>query len=427
MSKLVYPETEKLLSKEDYGICYCGGGLRSCVLTYGSISGLKEIVDITKIKYISGVSGSTWFIVGYTYYNDKLIFDKYIKPEDCTLDNIKSLNNNTFGKTLDNVNIATEMIESFFDLWDRKINRWNTVVYESFFEQYGDNDITNFDITKVPYPLINSTINYNNIIDRYFPITFTPDYSSIPIKFNSNGTEYGGYNIDIKRSCENHELVPYIQSELSSAFFEAGKEKITKGRYEGTPYKLFNPNTNQINLANLIDGGMFDNSGLYSLLVRKVKNIHMNIFPNTNIRSNDFISKTHYFTSLFKGNPESDKYGIFKFGLWQEVFEQFLYKLDNGLPITVKITTDVEPNEYLQIEGYTDVNFLIHISSCSQEWFNKLPDKTKVYIEKEINNFPYIKTTKYKLNGIEINLMYSCVIHDILNSSEYKEFYSIQK
>lgn len=33
MNKIVYPETETLISKEDYGICYCGGGLRSCVLT----------------------------------------------------------------------------------------------------------------------------------------------------------------------------------------------------------------------------------------------------------------------------------------------------------------------------------------------------------------------------------------------------------
>lgn len=38
---------------------------------------------MSKIKYISG---ATWFIVGYTYYNDKIKFDKYIKPEDCMLE-----------------------------------------------------------------------------------------------------------------------------------------------------------------------------------------------------------------------------------------------------------------------------------------------------------------------------------------------------
>lgn len=105
--------------------------------------------------------------------------------------------------------------------------------------------------------------------------------------------------------------------------------------------------------------------------------------------------------------------------------EKILYKLDNGKPITIKINANVESNEYLQIEGYSDVNFLFHISSCSHEWFNKLPDKTKIYIEQEIDNFPYIKTTKYKLNSIEINLTYSCIIYDVLNSSEYKEFYLI--
>lgn len=427
MSKLVYPETETLVSKEDYGVCYCGGGLRACVLTYGGISALKDIVDISKIKYISGVSGATWFIVGYTYYNDKLVFDKYIKPEDCTMENIKLLDNNTFGKVLDNTNIATELIESFFDFSDKKINRWNTVVYESFFEQYGENQKPNYDKTKLPYPLINSTIYYDKINNDFFPITFTPDYASVPIEFVSNNIKYGGYNVEIEKACENYDLIPYIQSGLSSSFFEAGKEIISKGRYEGIPYKLFNPNTNEINLANLVDGGVFDNSGIYGLLARKVKNIHVNIYPNTPIRSDKFIKNANYFTSLFKGNPESDKYGIFKLGLWEEVYEQMLYKLDNGLPITIKITTDIETNENLQLEGYSNVNFLFHISSRSHKWFNKLPDETKVYIEKEIENFPYLKTIKYKLDSVEINLMYSCIIHDVLNSLEYKEFYSMQK
>lgn len=422
MSKLVYPETEILGSKKDYGISYCGGGLRSCVLTYGSISGLKNIIDMSKIKYISGVSGSTWIIVGYTYYNHKFIFDKYIEPENCTLNNIKILEKNTFGQTLDNVNLATELVESFFDIWDRKINRWITVVYESFFENYGVDDNTKINIDKVPYPLINSTIYYDNV-DGYYPITFTPDYTSNPVKFTFKKIEYGGYNIDIKKSCENYELIPYVQSGLSSAFFEAGKEIISNNRYKGTTFNLFNPNTNTINTANLVDGGVYDNSGIYGLIARKVKNIHLNIFPNDDIRSKNFFQNANYLTSLFKGNPESDKYGIFKLGLWDDFYNQILYKLDNGLPLTVKLTTDVETNEYLQIEGYQEVNFLFHISSCTLGWFNKLPEQTQIYIKNEISNFPYLRTTKFSFNSSEINLMYSCIIYDILNSPEYKDFY----
>lgn len=44
-----------------------------------------------------------------------------------------------------------------------------------------------------------------------------------------------------------------------------------------------------------------------------------------------------------------------------------LYKLDSGMPITIKITANVETNKYRQIEEYTDVNFLFHISSRSHE------------------------------------------------------------
>ena len=40
------PEQDILSNKKDYGICYSGGGLRSCVLTYGSIGQIKEKLNI---------------------------------------------------------------------------------------------------------------------------------------------------------------------------------------------------------------------------------------------------------------------------------------------------------------------------------------------------------------------------------------------
>jgi len=419
MNEIIYPETDILKFKENYGICYNGGGLRACVLTYGSIS---EINNIEKIKYISGISGSTWFIVGYTYYNDKIKFDKYLEPENCSIINLNLIDKDTFSGTLEQVNLASEIIESFFDFTDIKINRWNTIIYKSFFEKYGNNEI-NYDIQKIPYPLINSTINYDNVDERIFSIEFTYDYTSVPIWYKKNDIEYGGYNIEINKSCSNYNLIPYIQSGLSSSFIEAGKELITNNKYKGITYNLFNPNTNQINTADLVDGGLFDNCGIICLLRRKVKNIHINIYPNTKITSNNFMYESNYFTSLFIGNLKSEKYGIFKLGLWDKVYNELLYKLENGMPLTVIINTCIQSNDFFQIEGYEDINFLFHISSCSLNWFNKLPDETKTYINNNISNFPYIDTIQYKLNSIEINLMYNCIKYDIQNSLEYKLFY----
>ena len=422
MKELVFPEMEILRAKDDFGICYCGGGLRACVLTYGSISEINNIIE--KIKYISGVSGATWFIVGYIYYNDQIKFDKYLSPENCFINNLSLIEKDTFGNTLCNVNLATDIIETAFDFSDIQINKWNTIVYKSFFEKYTNAKIT-YDIDKMPFPLINSTINYDNIDERVFPIEFTPHYTSVPIWYKKNDIEYGGYNIGLKESCLNYEILPHTQSGLSSAFFEAGKEMMTNNKYKGTTFNLFNHNTNQINTADLVDGGLYDNSGIDGLLRRKVRNIHMNIFPNVSITSNKFMYEGNYFTSLFIGNPESEKYGIFKLGLWDEVYNQLLYKLEKGLPLTVIIKTDIVSNDFFQIEGYEDIQFLFHISSCSHNWFNKLPDETKKYIDNEIPNFPYIKTITYNLNNIEINLMYSCIKYDIQNSLEYKKFYSL--
>jgi hypothetical protein len=426
MEGLIKYENEILCSKEDYGVSYCGGGLRSCVLTYGCMSGMKDFMN--KIKYISGVSGATWFIIGYTYYNDQMIFDKYQSPENCTLENLNFNDKNTFGYILDKVNFVVDMIEtfSFYFFSDIKINRWNTIIYESFFKQYDDNKIKWDFNKKVPYPLINASISYNAVNENIFPIEFTPHYASVPVYHKKNDTEYGGYNIKIEECCSNYELVPYIQSGLSSSFLESGKEFITDGSYSGTEYELFNLNTKKNNSANLVDGGLYDNSGINGLLRRKVKNIHLNIFPNGPITDENFMYKANYFTSLFIGNPESDKHGIFSLGLWESVYEQLLYKLDEGLPLTIMMTTDVKSNPYFQIDGYENVNFLFHISSCSHEWFNKLPDETKTYINKEIPTFPYIKTTKYKFNRIEINLLYNYAMYDTQNSAEYKKFYNIE-
>lgn len=423
MKELDYIENDLLKNKENYASCYCGGGLRACVLTYGSISELENLDIMKKVKYVSGVSGATWFITGYTYYNDKIKFDKYIEPENCTLENLKHLDNDTFGKTLDNVNLAKEMIESFIDLSDRKINRWNTVVYESFFEKYGEIDKNN-NFNKIPYPIINSGISYNDVDERLFLIEFTPLYSSVPIYYKKNNIEYGRYNIDIKKTCSNYNIVPYIQSGISSSFLEAGKELITKNKYDGINYELYNPNTNQINVANLVDGGIFDNLGIIGLLRRKVSNIHANIYSSINFTNNKFMKDTQYFTALFKGNPESEKYGIFKYGLWDDVYSQLIYKYNNGMPLTVMFTTEIESNEYFQINGYGPITFLFHVASRTQSWFDKLPIDTKKFIDNNISALPNISTKKYKFNSIEINLMYSLIRYDIKNSLEYNEFYS---
>lgn len=416
-------ENNLLLNKKDFGICYCGGGLRACVLTYGNISELDDMNIMKKIKYVSGVSGATWFIVGYTYYNTKIKFDKYNEPEECVIKNINYSKTNTFGKILCEVNLATEMIESFVNFTDRKISRWNTVIYESFFEKYGETD-SKYDWDNLPCPIINSSISYNGVNERLFGIEFTPIYSNIPIYYKKDNVEYGGYKIEIDKTCLNYELVPYIQSGISSAFFEAGKELYTKNKYKGINYELFNPNTNQINSANLVDGGMVDNSGIISLLARKVKNIHMNIFPNVDITNEKFIESINYFSSLFKGNPESEIYGIFKFGLWEKVYAELIDKYNKGEPLTILITTEIEPNEFFQIEAYGPIKFLFHIASRTSGWFDKLPLDTKKYIDENIETIPNISTIKFKLDYTEINLMYNLMRWDIKNSLEYKEFYS---
>lgn len=414
------PEQEILLNKENYGVCYCGGGLRACVLTYGSISQIRE--KLKKVKYISGTSGSTWFIVSYIYYYDKIFFDNPISPEDCTLENIEHLEPNTFGQTLSTVNLALEFIKQSFQC-DYKINKWIEIIYESFFKKYGNPD-NQFNFSNYPYPLVQATIYYNDINARIFQLEFSPFNSNVPIFYIQNNIEYGGYIIPTKKLCTNQDIQPYAQAGISSAVFEGINEIITNGKYNGTEYDLFNPNTNQINRADLVDGGFFDNTGIIGLIRKKVLNIHINIYPSTAINDKNFMFTERYFTSLFKGNTGSEKRGIFPLGLWEEVYNRSIYKLNNGEPVTILLKgIKIESNEYFQIEGYETSNILFHISSRTAQWFDKLPKQTQLYIEERQCNFPYISPLKVKLENKIINLMYNLIKWDIENSPEYDEFY----
>ena len=433
---LEFPETKSLKSKSDFGICFPGGGLRACVLTYGCISELINIIN--KIKYISAGSGSTWFIVQYIYFNNLIFFDKYLEPENCTLENLSILtnqepSNNTFGKKIIKVNLASEIIDNLFhNPFDtqavnenknknkNKINTWIDVVYDSFFKDY--NVEPKYDLN-LPYPLTNVALCYSGVYERSFPCVFTPDYMSIPIAYKKDNVELGGYHIQINECCKNHKIDQFVASGLSSSAYQGAFEVVLSNTYNDNMFQLFNPNTKEINHTNLVDFGLFNEMGINTLLRRNVKNIHINVYQECSI-DGDFMYFADYFTGLFMGNSGSEKYGIFEHGLWDVVYNELLYKYKNGKPLTIYLTTNVLSNEYLQIEGYQNVNFLFHILSRTSNWFNALPNETKNYVNINIPNFPYIMSTTPKIDSILTYLLYNCIKYDITHSPEYIKFYN---
>ena len=78
------------------GICCSGGSTRSYAATLGHLRGLTETGLISRVGYLSAVSGGAWAAVPYTYYAGDLTADKDLlgahrEPEHLSLDRLDRL------------------------------------------------------------------------------------------------------------------------------------------------------------------------------------------------------------------------------------------------------------------------------------------------------------------------------------------------
>jgi predicted acylesterase/phospholipase RssA len=66
------------------GVCFAGGGIRSASATLGQLRALHETGLISRVGYISCVSGGSWAAAPYTFYagSDQTLLGRYVKPQD---------------------------------------------------------------------------------------------------------------------------------------------------------------------------------------------------------------------------------------------------------------------------------------------------------------------------------------------------------
>lgn len=404
-----------------YAICFSGGGMRAAIFTSCIIEIFQNKFNYEKIKYTSTCSGSAIPIILYNYY--KLNFNKYYRPDECNLENLKIINDDTYIKKFVILNLTNDLIESLKDKSDYNI--WIKIIKNIFF----DDNIDNFDKNiKNPEYIINGTIFYKDIPYDYFPLEFTSKLCILPKKvFDSKGNNlYGGYSTDLNNFVTNKIISPIIKCGIGVNLFETGLEILTNGKSNLSEWNLKNPITNKIDDANLVDGGIIDILGLIGCLRRKVKNININIFTDVSILDKDFTNNLFGsgFFKYFEGNDKDNKFTFFTRDVWLKLYNELLNKYLSGKPMIVNIKTEILKNKYCEIEPYGEINFLFHLNSCNKEWFNELPKCTQNYILSEYDNFPYFKTYKLKYDPITINLIYNLIGWEILNSKEYELFYA---
>lgn len=119
-----YPENDKAYAdffkgKENFGICFSGGGTRSATCTVGQLHGLNMIGVLERTKYIASNSGGTWGSLPYIYFKGDLnkYFGKYYSPEKLTAENITKIPKNSF---LYNMTKSGIVFKTLFDRLGKK-------------------------------------------------------------------------------------------------------------------------------------------------------------------------------------------------------------------------------------------------------------------------------------------------------------------
>jgi hypothetical protein len=87
-----FPEEKLDFIKErpSFGICFSGGGVRSAACSLGQMRVLSQEGILPKLRYISAISGGSWFAVPFTYLpgdkSDRTFLGEHVDPADLKLD-----------------------------------------------------------------------------------------------------------------------------------------------------------------------------------------------------------------------------------------------------------------------------------------------------------------------------------------------------
>lgn len=89
-----FPETELLSSRASTAIAFTGGGSRSYLASLGYLAAFNEL-DLTNIRYISGVSGGSWATIVYSYkqtdVKDSVFLGPILFPSEITLERLQEM------------------------------------------------------------------------------------------------------------------------------------------------------------------------------------------------------------------------------------------------------------------------------------------------------------------------------------------------
>lgn len=141
-------------SRENIAVCFSGGGSRSMTCTWGQLLGLEHLNLMSKVRYISSVSGGTWASSVYTYLpkdiSDSDLLGSYVPPAKVALDSnfghfdVSRLHGKySMGQAPDSMNLIRLFVEITKFLVKNKGNLenlqwlWASLVAQHILEPFG--------------------------------------------------------------------------------------------------------------------------------------------------------------------------------------------------------------------------------------------------------------------------------------------------
>lgn len=113
-----FPERslERVQKKEDIGIAFSGGGIRSASASLGQLAALSKIGLLDRAKYISAVSGGGWAATPYAFLperiSDQVFFWRFAThPEELTMKRIDTLAQSSFAEALSQTVIIDDFLK----------------------------------------------------------------------------------------------------------------------------------------------------------------------------------------------------------------------------------------------------------------------------------------------------------------------------
>eukprot|EP00924_Labyrinthula_sp_SR-Ha-C_P001302 snap_masked-scaffold_7-processed-gene-19.51-mRNA-1 protein AED:1.00 eAED:1.00 QI:0/-1/0/0/-1/1/1/0/565 len=445
---LQFPEIEQVKQNSKnqklFGICFSGGGARSSSLTTGYLRGLKQTGLLSKVDYISCVSGGSWASSIYTFSNgdDDSILGRHVNPSELTEEYLEK---KSAGLIADLV--TTNNFVGFVDffigvLCDARRKVWSDLIAENFLSPFRLNNgliFESYDHVKSflernpfvkekfivpksskPFLIINSTVFSSSECkpNQGLNLQITPLYSGVTTTRQNSGSHFietcGLYSktktVSTKRRKRSWEPKPAINERVASELFtleDAIGASSCAYVTEGSGFSWFVPSLEKPSskkVEQLGDGGIIDNIGLLPLLQRKISSI--SCFINTyiplekrkirelaedddieqslllNLAAPEFLS---YF-GVFENNEQQWFYKrnqVFETKELVHVLKLMLKNYARGKGAVAQVKLEVIENDFWNIRhGFSADVFFVYNERCLN-FESELPHETYMKIAKK--------------------------------------------